>query len=162
MRSLILFVLLSTLLLSCRSYEDTPNCHRRVMIVNEFENSIYVRHSFIYPDTVDFYTPFSKTDAHIFKVLPNDKSDIPLFMGRDCWEVLIKDKGLVSSDTLMIYVFDGELIENISWDIISSEYKVLRRYDVSLEDLQRLNWTITYPPTEAMRDVKMFPPYGTN
>ena len=162
MRSLILFVLLSTLLLSCRSYEDTPNCHRRVMIVNEFENSIYVSHSFIYPDTVDFYTPFPKIDTHLNKVFPNDKSDIPLFIGRDCWEVLIKDKELVSSDTLMIYVFDGELIENISWDIISSEYKVLRRYDVSLEDLQRLNWTITYPPTEAMRDVKMFPPYGTN
>ena len=36
---------------------------------------------------------------------------------------------------------------------------VLVRDDVKKEDMERLHWRISYPPTEAMKDVHMFPPY---
>ena len=38
---------------------------------------------------------------------------------------------------------------------------VLVRYDLKREDMERLHWRISYPPTEAMKDVHMFPPYET-
>ena len=63
-------------------------------------------------------------------------------------------------DSLFVYIFDAELIENTPWEVIAKDYLVLKRYDLTLEDLQRLNWKITYPPTEAMKDVKQYPPYG--
>jgi hypothetical protein len=64
-----------------------------------------------------------------------------------------------ASDTLCLFVFDADTFNLYNWDEIKAEYKVLRRYDLSLNDFQRLNWQIYYPPNEAMREVKMYPPY---
>ena len=46
------------------------------------------------------------------------------------------------------------------WEIEDYE-DVLVRYDLKREDLERLHWTISYPPTEAMKDIHMYPPYET-
>lgn len=45
-------------------------------------------------------------------------------------------------------------------DTICKYLPILQCYQLSLEDLQQINWTISYPPDERMKDVKMFPPYG--
>ena len=67
---------------------------------------------------------------------------------------------------IQFLIMDKELFNqynlDASCDTIRKYVPVLQLYQLKLEDLQRLNWTITYPPTAAMRDVKMFPPYGTN
>jgi len=44
-------------------------------------------------------------------------------------------------------------------ETIREEYKVLKRYDLSIEDIQLLNYEIPYPPTEVMRGMRMYPPY---
>jgi len=62
-------------------------------------------------------------------------------------------------DTLSIYFFDAETVDNIPWETIREEYKVLKRYDLSLEDIQFLDYEISYPPTEQMKDMRMYPPY---
>lgn len=36
----------------------------------------------------------------------------------------------------------------------------LQRYDLTKDDLNRLNWRIAYPPAEDMTDVCMWPPYN--
>ena len=74
-----------------------------------------------------------------------------------CFEKVFKNENF--SDTVYVYVFDAAVVDNTSWDIVAKDYLVLKRYDLSLEDLQRLNWQVTYPPTEAMKDVKQYPPY---
>jgi hypothetical protein len=51
----------------------------------------------------------------------------------------------IPSDTLMIFIFDAEVIETEEWSDVVHSYKVLKRYDLSLADLKRMNWTITYP-----------------
>ena len=43
--------------------------------------------------------------------------------------------------------------------ILYTNYFVAQRYDLSLNDLKKLNWTITYPPVESMKDMHMYPPY---
>ena len=48
-------------------------------------------------------------------------------------------------DILMLYLFSRDTIEQVSWDRIVDEYLILRRYDLTLEDLEDINWTITYP-----------------
>jgi len=62
-------------------------------------------------------------------------------------------------DTAMLFLFDDSVIENTDWKIVEKDYLVLQRYDLSLQDLEKLNWKVYYPPTEAMKDMKMFPPY---
>jgi len=46
---------------------------------------------------------------------------------------------------MMVYVFDAHVIETTAWDSVKANYLVLKRYDLSLDDLKRMNWTITYP-----------------
>jgi len=36
----------------------------------------------------------------------------------------------------------------------------LQRYDLTIRDLDILDWTLSYPPDERMKNIKMYPPYG--
>lgn len=67
-------------------------------------------------------------------------------------------------DTISIFIFSADTLEKYSWEEVRSGYKVLQRYDLdaSEEGFMRLNNTISYPPTEVMKDVKMYPPYKEN
>jgi hypothetical protein len=62
-------------------------------------------------------------------------------------------------DTLSIYIFDIDTLNRYEWDEIQKDYKILQRYDISAEDIKYLNNEVPYPPTEAMKDMKMYPPY---
>jgi hypothetical protein len=55
-------------------------------------------------------------------------------------------KGLFRDiDTLSVFIFDAQVLENTPWDTVKAKYIILKRYDLSLDDLNKLNWTITYP-----------------
>ena len=48
-------------------------------------------------------------------------------------------------DTMSVYVFHTDTLKSNSWEDIRNNYKVLTRYDLCLDDLKGMNWTITYP-----------------
>ena len=62
-------------------------------------------------------------------------------------------------DTVNIFIFDRDVIDNNSWNDVVQKYLVMQRYDFSKKDLVRLNNIIPYPPTEEMADMHMFPRY---
>lgn len=49
---------------------------------------------------------------------------------------------------------DTAIIREITPDIIKANH------GRTLNDLNRLNWVLHYPPTPDMQDVHMYPPYG--
>ena len=49
------------------------------------------------------------------------------------------------SDILIIFLFSRDTIEQVPWERIVDEYLVLRRYDLTLEDLEAMDWTVVYP-----------------
>ena len=63
---------------------------------------------------------------------------------------------------ITFYVID-EGVYKMYWtspcDTIYKYVPVLQRYRLKLEDLQKLDWTVAYPPTEAMKDMDIYPPY---
>lgn len=63
-------------------------------------------------------------------------------------------------DTLSFVIVSVDTLNKYSWDEIRSSYNILQRYDLSRSDLRLLDATIHYPPTEAMRNMKMYPAYG--
>jgi hypothetical protein len=70
----------------------------------------------------------------------------------------------IPSDTLSVYYFHPDTVAKYSWEEIQQGYKVLQRYDLSLEDLIKLKNksgvpVIPYPPTAVMKDMKMYPRY---
>jgi hypothetical protein len=69
------------------------------------------------------------------------------------------------NDTVSIYIFNQYILDTYSWEEIQCDYKILQRYDLSIEDIRFLYNKydvpeISYPPDERMKDIKMYPPYG--
>lgn len=120
-------------------------------IVNESSEPIYfyeasLSASMQYPDTV---LSESKPDAAIVRV--NSRF---LIDSRTKWSKILED---LPSDTLSIFIFDAEVYENTDWSEIRDDYNILKRYDLSLGELERLDFTVTYPPDVSMEGVKMYP-----
>ncbi|MCT4636638.1 MAG: hypothetical protein N4A72_02925 [Bacteroidales bacterium] len=137
---LILTVIVLVLNQSCR--EDSEDCHRTIEFRNRTSESIYISASFDYPDTSSFAgMPNPILDAGHSKVLPNSINRSRLRY-RGCIES--KFKYSIKSDTMMIYVFDAEILENNNWEDVKCNYMVIKRYDVSLQDLINNNWIITH------------------
>ena len=65
------------------------------------------------------------------------------------------------NDTLSMFIFDAKIFDTYCWEDIRNDYKILQRYDISKENYETLRHSITYPPTEAMKNIKMYPPYGS-
>lgn len=58
------------------------------------------------------------------------------------------------TDTLYFFILDADTINN--------SYRILQRYNLAVhpEELHKLNYKITYPPSEDMKDIKMYPLYS--
>lgn len=65
----------------------------------------------------------------------------------------------LATDTMSIFIFHTDTLNKHSWDVIRDRYMVLRRYDLSLDDLKKLDKIVPYPPSPAMSNMKMYPPY---
>lgn len=51
---------------------------------------------------------------------------------------------LLPADTLSIFIFHADTVAKYPWDIVREEYKVLQRFDLSLEQLKSNNYIVTY------------------
>ncbi|MFH0757879.1 MAG: hypothetical protein V2B15_11370 [Bacteroidota bacterium] len=88
-----------------------------------------------YPDTT-----LPQTDEYvIYDVLP--KSTHIAGSGNK-WEDVYS---MLPKDTISVFVFITDTLNKYSWEEVRNGYKVLKRYDLSYDDLERMDWTITYP-----------------
>lgn len=49
------------------------------------------------------------------------------------------------SDTLMFFLFSTDTLRKYSWEEIKRDYKILKRYDITGKELNKCDWTLTYP-----------------
>ena len=80
------------------------------------------------------------------------------------WISLLEEKkdwisAMSSTDTLRLFLFHRDSVDYLGWNKIRDDYMVLVRYDLSQEDIYNLDAEIHYPPTDAMKDIHMYPPY---
>ena len=143
MKILLLFTTMLFLGSTCN--REKEDCHKTIHFNNNSEKAIYVSSDDHYPDTLYFghYSGLA-ANAIMSKILAKMSSDRPL-QNRDCLETIFKYGVQIPSDTLMIYIFDAEVLESVDWSVVVHNYMVLKRYDLSLDDLKKMNWTITYP-----------------
>jgi len=118
---------------------NDKDCHKEIGIINNSNKSIYIFEYTFYPDTtmMTYNNPFPG-NPH-YKTLPHTENYI---QSRDCFESFMTHP---QADTSMIFIFDANVIETVPWDTIRAKYLFLKRYDLSLMDLENMNWTITYP-----------------
>ena len=153
---LIFILLTSCVCISCRPVEDENN-HNNITFYNGTGTALYIAQDTKYPDTtitdlgVLNQPEIYKVEAYSFNyealsLHPHDTYEMT-FKG-------YKGNKIIPSDTLMVFVFDAEKLEKRDSHV---KYSLLVRYDLSLKDLQKNNWTLTYPPTESMKTIKMWP-----
>lgn len=45
---------------------------------------------------------------------------------------------------LSVFIFNSDTLDAYSWDKVRDEYKILKRYDLSLDDIRNLDYNITF------------------
>jgi hypothetical protein len=136
---ILLIVSISFLTLS-NSCENLMEKWYTIKIQNDSNNRFFVSAGceryglFSYPDTL---LPTSKPS--LLSVSPNDYNNLRSMIK---WEEIIKEQ---PENKLSIYFFNADTIDKYEWPEIKTGYKVMKRFDLSLEDFQGMNWTITYP-----------------
>lgn len=106
----------------------------------------------IYPDTI---LPLEKP-VEVFNINGGKSAFLCFSCSRPFSDIYSSCK----TDTLSLFVFSADTLKTYSWDSVCTAYKVLQRYDVTLSDLYAIDYP-TFPPSEEMRNIKMWPPYGT-
>lgn len=89
---------------------------------------------FSYPDTI-----LNTTKPSLLSVSPNDYNYLRSSIK---WEEIVKEQ---PEGKLSLYFFNSDTINSYDWAHIKDGNRVMKRIDLSLEDLERMNWTITYP-----------------
>lgn len=104
---------------------------------------------FVHPDTsIELNSPISG-----FRTIETNNSTY--FDSRIQWKEIFET--YLPDDTLSVFIFDVDTLDYYDWDTIRRYYKILRRYDLSLENLKQLDFKISYPPTAEMVGMKMYP-----
>lgn len=134
----IYFVLTLMFVSLCAACKDVSGYDTRLIIINNSDVNIFFSLGYTYPDTtIRDYNPTASTAT--FEVKAKSSKHYSVIC---CWESLIED---LPADILMIFVFDADTLEQVPWEEIRSEYKILKRYDLSLQDLKNMDWMILYP-----------------
>lgn len=103
----------------------------------------------IYPDTM-----ISSVRNGIVEVPSGERCSVA--GGSATWESVYEVS--VPGDTLSLFIINTDTLAKYSWSQIRNDYNILKRYDLSLGDLQRLDFEVTYPPDTSMEGVQMYPP----
>ncbi len=106
------------------------------------------------------YNYYTRNDTDICSIL-NDYYRLTKLDCNESFTIIRWDdyNKMAAADTFSILIFDVETLNNKSWKEISDNYLVLCRYDLSGQDIKTLNSVIPYPPSPAMKDMKMYPSY---
>ena len=107
---------------------------------------------------VPAYQDYDATSQYNYGFTTVEKKSVNLFIvpGSITAEEIFR----MSNDTIRIFIFDADTLVKYSWEEISRNYNILQRYDLTLKDMELLKHDIYYPPTPAMRNIKMWPPYS--
>lgn len=127
---------LALVFLSATCIRDNQNCHTMLEIINNSEKAIYFHPSAGYPDTLTLdYNPSVAGDY--FKIEKSSRK-------KDVYRSCIEGEFLISTK-IIYFIYDAQTLETTPWDTVKSKYLILKRYDLTLQDLKDMNWTITYP-----------------
>jgi len=100
--------------------------------------------------TKSIYVTWTKGDSSLFKVVnPTNEPRINKVEAHTIQNTYYGDasKGLFDSKTqkISVFIFDAQVLESTPWDTVQAKNMVLKRYDFTLQDLESIQWLVTYP-----------------
>lgn len=134
-------ILLSMLMASCSSCKKFSLVERfyDIIVTNNspIPIRVYLADELAYKQYPDTTLPDSKPALR--KIDPGETIS---FDSRTPWEENLEK---LPSDTLSVFIFDNNVYENESWDSIRIYYKVLKRFDLDINNLKAQDYKISYP-----------------
>ena len=135
MKNRIKYLIFFTFFVSlCSSSCHKSEMYRRIYVKNDSKKPVYSGVSYSYPDTsLSKIEDFPGQNGSIaYKIRPGEQD----FMNAAAF---------VYNPTMQLFIFDADIIENEPMDSIVAHYKVLKRYQFTESDMEKVNWTISYP-----------------
>jgi hypothetical protein len=139
----VLLLLLSCFLLSsdCGKYDYGPKCPI-LHIDNKTDKKLYTIVSLDYPDTsMNFQNPVINVNNH--HINAHSKGKVQYTNYQPCLENLY-DNPSNPLEKISVFVFDAALLDAVPWSEIRKNYQVLKRYDLSHDDLVNFNYLIEF------------------
>jgi hypothetical protein len=102
-------------------------------IQNNSNHSVFYQISKIYPDT-------SIRDTLVTGGIASSKQQP--FESRKTWPKFFE---ALPADTLSVFFFSPDTVKKYGWKQVQSKYLILKRKDISLQDLETSDYLITYP-----------------
>ena len=109
--------------------------------------------------SISYYVGKSYPDTLIVQDKPHLRTIQPMSSSKDSDWGTWKER-FSKIEKLSVFIFHTDTLNKYTWEEVRDGYMILKRYDLSSDDLRKLNFRIYYPPTETMRDVRQFPPFG--
>jgi hypothetical protein len=127
---------LTTLLIGCGKPKDP----QYIKMVNKSQNVVDIELQYNYPDTLILD---SVSVDHVDTIGPNiTRKAVTNSLNRG-WKSHISH--LNSHNTIMVFFYSPDTLKKYSWEKIRQDYKVLKRYDLTTDQLEQMDWTVTYP-----------------
>ena len=153
--TVITILLFEIMAISCDPAYFKNNCHSYIKFTNNSNIDICIDRIFSFTDTT-IYDINPLRHGQIIKARTNGRG---IGLLSSCLESVFVD---VPCEYISIFIFDANFMkQNLNDENFRiNETMALQRYDLSIDNLNSLNWIIPYPPTEAMRYIKMYPSYN--
>jgi hypothetical protein len=135
---LLLIIGLSLTASICKK-EDTENCHHRITFHNNSARTVYVRMTEERYYDSGFPNPYLSPEY--FKTKPGEINRRAL-SSRDCLESHFV--GEYGAEEKLIFIIDEAVLQTYSWDEILEKRLFLKEYRLTLDDLRRIEWKLTY------------------
>lgn len=128
-------LLVSLFLFACP--DKDPLIDSEIVVYNNSTIEIACFSQFKFPSDTFISNLVYSTAPDYFVIYSNDSLNFP-----GSWIQSLEEP---NGKVLMFYLFNRDTIEQVSWERIEAENLIEKRYDLTLEKLDSLNWTITYP-----------------
>lgn len=136
MKNLFFLFLIAIFINACEKPPGVRS-YRVMWIENNSEMPISTLLGYEYPDTS--IPDITGSEYRLKSASPSDK------IGHDfrmTWKEVFEQ---LPHDTLSVFIFHRDTLERYNWEQIRTNYKLLDRIEISREDLERMNNTISFP-----------------
>lgn len=149
MKRIFFFILLAWICVSCDIMFTPANEHLDLACENNSNKTVYLA-MYINPPSYR-HRPFAFPEEHCAVEPGTTNYRISILRSGDSLEQRYK-----ANEFLCFYVFPSYTHEAVYLD----EFKLVS-YKLSLDDMIALDFKLSYPPDERMKDMEMDPPYTT-
>lgn len=151
------------------SIDVENNCEDTIMVYLATGNTLAT--PTVYPDTClpaeafvgDIRLPHTNDSISGYLVAIPPHDDFPVYSGMvstDYWGHNLREKFFEKHhiNVLSFFFIHSDTLKKFGYDYIAHHNLILARYDLDVSDMNALDLKIPYPPTEAMKDMKIWKP----